>query len=120
MLSELFAGEFAKPDRQHERRRLEEHVQTCPSSRSLCVEHAHRVVTLPILRRVARERDLAVTELQRRLAKTADRMAHTPVTRHRRFKPADSRLIIPTVWALLSSFDHVVRKECPFRAASEP
>ena len=87
MLPELFAGEFAKPDRQHERRRLEEHVRTCSSYNSLCVEHAHRVVTLPILRRVARERGLTVTELQRRLAKTADRMARTPITRNRRSNP---------------------------------
>ena len=83
LLPELLAGELAQPDRQTERRRLESHVRICPSCRAICVEHAHRTVTLPILKDVAQEFGLTLPELRRKLERTAARMARMPVTQIR-------------------------------------
>lgn len=69
----LLAGELATPGRRSDRRRMEQHLRRCGACRDICVEHAHRVVTIPFLKAAAEGLGITVQDLQRRLQRTASR-----------------------------------------------
>ncbi len=113
LLPALFAGSLAKTGRQVERRRLERHVRTCAACRAICVEHAHRTVTLLILKEAAQQFGITVPELQRRLERSAARMARTPM-------PAASCRALPSPLVQENDLIGVAARQAVWRVDVDP
>jgi cytidine deaminase len=50
---------------------MEQHLRRCGACRDVCVEHAHRVVTVPFLKAAAESFGVTVADLQRKLGALA-------------------------------------------------
>jgi hypothetical protein len=75
LLPELFRGNLIGAHYKSDRRRLEQHIRKCRRCQDICIEQAHRSVTLPFLSAVAKDMGLTTDELLQALQDVAARIS---------------------------------------------
>ena len=71
LLPDLIAGRMASPEHKRDRNRLIAHTKVCPTCRANMLDEANRSLTIPMLKKVSKERGVPLAVVRAALARYA-------------------------------------------------